>query len=89
VQNFAIRVLIGLLTGFTLVYGCDSMFAATVEGRNGIRRPWDRPVARYDLVLGLRLDRNLQFKLQYSISDQDGDFEQGQHFAATRLMIKF
>ncbi len=24
-----------------------------------------------------------------SIPSQDGDFEQGQHFAATRLMIKF
>ena len=32
VQSFAIRGLIGLLTGFGLVFGCDSMLAATVEG---------------------------------------------------------
>ena len=73
---------------YTAVRWGQQFFEKIADSR-GIERPWDRPVARYDVVIGLRLNQHLQFKLQYSFSDQDGEFEQGQQFAATQLILKF
>jgi hypothetical protein len=50
---------------------------------------WGNNVWRIDAALGYRFTNYLQAKLQYSLTHQDTDIQEGEHLAAVQLTLKF
>jgi hypothetical protein len=61
----------------------------TVPNGLGGRQVWDADMVHTDLALGCRFTRHVQAKIQYSLSDQRGPFEQGEQLLAGQLTLKF
>jgi hypothetical protein len=53
------------------------------------RVQWGNNVWRIDAALGYRFTNYLQAKLQYSLTHQDTDTQEGEHLAAVQLTLKF
>lgn len=67
----------------------NQQFFGDVKNALGANEPWDNDVWRIDTVLGYRLDRHLQAKLQYSYSHQKGPLQQGEQLVAAQVTVKF
>jgi hypothetical protein len=61
----------------------------TVEHSSGRARAWDRDAWRIDVGLGYRLARHLQAKLQYALTQQRGDLQQGAQLVALQVTLRF
>ena len=67
----------------------NQQFFADINDGAGGEVPWDRDIWRTDAVLGYRLTRHLQAKIQYSFSDQHGKLQQGEQLLAGQITLKF
>lgn len=63
-------------------------FGKVPDGLGGTRA-WDQGMVRVDSALTWRWNRHWQTKVQYSISDQEGPFQQGRHLLALQWTLKF
>ncbi len=66
----------------------QQFFGDVPDGRGG-KTWWDRDLWRIDTALGYRFNRHLQSKLQYSLSHQRGDLQQGEQLVAAQVTVKF
>jgi len=64
-------------------------FFDRIDNGSGGRERWDRGVSRIDFAVTYRFDRHFQVKVQYSLSNQYGNQEQGRHYAATQVTMRF
>lgn len=55
----------------------------------GAATPWDNNLWRIDACLGVKLDRFVQLKTQYSYTEESGSVHQGQNLFAVELVIQF
>ena len=60
-----------------------------IEDTAGAIQRWDRGIWKIDTSLVWRIDHHVQLKGQYSFSDQNGELEVGQQFAAVQITLKF
>ncbi len=76
-------------THFFSGFRWGQQFFDEINNGSGSEVNWDRGLSRIETSIGYRFNRRLQFKAQYSLSDQDGELEQGKQFVATQLTLKF
>lgn len=74
--------------GFFALRWNQEFFERLVDS-SGRKVSWDHNVWRIESAFGWRLTPQSQFKVQYSFSDQDGEFEQATHFAGFEAVWKF
>jgi hypothetical protein len=67
----------------------NQQFFGSVENVFGQQEQWDNNNWRIEPVVGYRLNRHLQVKLQYGFSHQQGSIQEGEQMVATQLTLKF
>jgi hypothetical protein len=66
----------------------QQLYGDVPDGRGGEAR-WDEDVWRVDLATGLRWNRSLQGKIQYSFTHQNGPLQQGEQMVAAQVTLRF
>lgn len=67
----------------------NQQFFDKVNDGTGGQQRWDRDLWRAEAALGFRFNRHWQTKAQYSFSQQNGPFQQGEQLVAAQVTLKF
>ena len=67
----------------------NQQFFESIANGAGGRTPWDSEISRVDMAVGFRLNRQLQFKLQYSVGCDRSPAANGGNLLATQVTWRF